>query len=100
MILKKCLLILLLYYVHYLPTQDYKEETKFLQLSGFGHLVQVCREEEVEIGYIPRLDDATLRELGFSTIGQRMRIRDSATTWIQNHENYENDQVQRGGGVL
>ena len=83
MIITTYLKIFILCFAHSIPSQDYKEEKDFLENAGFGHLVQMCREEEVEIGFIPRLDNVTLRELGFNTIGQRMRIRDSATTWLQ-----------------
>ena len=49
-----------------------------MESVGRGNCVPLFETEEIEIHHIPRLADATLRELGVNTIGALMRLRDGA----------------------
>jgi hypothetical protein len=65
-----------------LPSAGYEEETAFLSSIGLGHLALAFQEEEIEIDHIARQDDLSLRTLGVTTMGARMRLCDAATSWL------------------
>jgi hypothetical protein len=96
------LLLALFCMVASLPSAGYEEETAFLSSVGLGHLALAFQEEEIEIHPISRLDDLSLRTLGVTTMGARMRLRDAATSWLANGgdplQREEDDEGVEGGG--
>jgi hypothetical protein len=66
-----------------IPSENYREERRFLNSVGRGDCIAMFEKEEIELNQIPRLDDATLRELGVNTIGARLRFRDAAQDFLQ-----------------
>ena len=93
-ITKAFLFFLFLNFAHNLPLENYKKEKEFLNNAGFGHLVDIFQVEEVEINHIPTLDNATLSQLGISTIGARCRIRLAARDWEEPLETLEETLVE------
>ena len=80
-----------------LPSPGYKEETRFLRDAGFEDVIDCFKEEEVEIGHIARLSDSDLRELGVSTMGGRIRLRDAAMEWTTVGGAEEEEQTEELG---
>ena len=66
-----------------IPSENYREERRFLNSVGRGDCIAKFEMEEIELNHIPRLDNATLRELGVNTIGARLRLRDAAQDFLQ-----------------
>ena len=48
---------------------------------GRSNCVPLFEPQEIEIDRIPRLDNATLRELEVNTIGAQMRLKDAACNY-------------------
>ena len=87
------------------PSDGYRKEKEFFDKAGFHSLSNLFEEEEIEIHHILKLDNNTLRLLGVTTIGARMRIRESAEEWMLEHQRAEEVgvpvgvPVDIGGGV-
>ena len=69
-----------------------REEARFLETNGFGHLIGNFEAEEITFNYFDRLTDDQLQQLGVTTMGSRIRFRDALSTWTE----HETDQQQGG----
>ena len=88
-----CLVLLALANVCLL-VHDHKQEEAFLDGLNLSHLKDTFREQEVRVEMIPHLNDATLSNLGITTIGARFNVRAAARTFEYEEQEQEEHEVQ------
>ena len=68
---------------------EYAEEEAFLVAGGLSHLVDNFKNQEITMDLMTRLSDSSLKDLGITTMGKRIRFMDSARAWVERRENDE-----------
>ena len=66
----------------------------FLEEQGLQELSEGFVSEEIEVEQLPTIPDDFLVQLGVTTMGARLRLRSSASTWLAQEFNKEPGKEQ------
>ena len=66
----------------------------FLEEQGLQELSEGFVSEEIEVEQLPTIPDDFLVQLGVTTMGARLRLRSSASTWLAREFNKEPGKEQ------